>query len=158
MPTAADPFALARPPGGFKLYQARDGRFSERLGPYFVKGRGTELTMGLRILDRHANRNGVAHGGALMAFADTLCGNIAARAADYVSATVSLHSNFLRSVPLGAWVEGRARALRTGKRCIFMRAELAADGALAFTADGVWQRIDPRPRATAAAAQEEGIS
>lgn len=152
---AADPFALARPPGGFKLYDARDGRFSAALGPYFVKGRGTELTMGLRILDWRANRNGVAHGGALMAFADTLCGNIAARASDYPSATVSLHSSFLRPVPLGAWVEGRARALRAGRRCIFMRAELTADGALAFTAEGVWQRIDPRPAGRAAREQGE---
>ena len=142
-----DPFALARPPGGFRLYEARDGRFSARLGPYFIKGRGSELAMGFRVLDRHTNRNGVAHGGALMAFADTLCGNIAARAADYATATAALNCHFLRPATAGAWVEGRAEALKTGRRAVFLRAELAVDGALAFTAEGIWQRIEPRPRA-----------
>lgn len=146
MAAACDPFTIARPPDGFKLYQTRDGRFSERLGPYFVRGRGLGLVMGFRVLDRHANSNGVAHGGALMAFADTLCGNIAARAADYVSATMTLNSSFLRPVPVGAWVDGRAEAVKTGGRSVFLRAELAVDGVPAFTADGIWQRIEPRPR------------
>ena len=144
-----DPFALANPPDGFKPYEARDGRFSARLGPYFIEGRGVGLVMGFRVLERHTNRNGVAHGGALMAFADTLCGNIAARAVDYTTATVSLHASFLRPAPVGAWVEGRARALRTGRRNVFLRADLTAGGMLAFTAEGVWQRIDPRPRGAA---------
>ncbi len=147
--TADDSFTIARPPDGFKLYEARDGRFSERLGPYFVKGRGTGLAMGFRVLDHHTNRNGVAHGGALMAFADTLCGNVAARAADYASATVSLNGSFLRPVPAGAWVDGAAHVLRVGRRSVFLRAELAANGVLSFTAEGIWQRMDPRPRGDA---------
>ncbi len=147
MDTIDDPFTIARPPHGFKLYEARDGRFSERIGPYFVTGRQLDLIMGFRVLERHANRNGVAHGGALMAFTDTLCGNIAARAADSISATVSLNTQFMRPVRVGAWVEGRARALKAGKRTIFLRAELTADGVLAVTADGIWQRIRPRTNA-----------
>ena len=133
----------ARPPEGFKLYETRDGRFSERVGPYFLKGRGTDLVMGFRVLEHHANRNGVAHGGALMAFADTLLGNVAARAADYIAATATLNTSFLRPAQVGAWVEGHAEVLKAGKRAIFVRCALTADGELAFTAEGIWQRITP---------------
>ena len=78
MPATEDPFTVARPPGGFKLYETRDERFSERLLPYFVKG--------------------------------------------------------------------RADVLRAGRRNLFVRAELAVDGVLAVTAEGVWKRIQLRPQ------------
>ena len=78
MPATEDPFTVARPPGGFNLYETRDERFSERLSPYFAKG--------------------------------------------------------------------RADVLRAGRRNLFVRAELAVDGVLAFTAEGVWKRIQLRPQ------------
>ena len=108
MLASEDPFAVARPPDDFKLYETRDGRFSERLAPCFVKGRGRDPATGFRVLDRHTDRNGVAHG--------------------------------------GAWADGRADALKAGRRNLFVRAELAVDGVLAFTAEGVWKRIQLRPQ------------
>lgn len=137
-----DLLAHARAPDGFKLYETRDGLFSNRTGPYFIKGRFPDAVMGVRILDRHCNLNMVAHGGLLMSFMDTLIGRTAAAAAQHLCATASLTCHFLKPVPVGAWVEGRAQALKTGKRAVFLRGELICDGELAFTAEGLWQRIN----------------
>ena len=63
-----------------KVYESRDGMFSDRIGPYFIKGRYPDVIMGIRILDHHSNLNGVSHGGLLMAFVDTIGGYIAAKA------------------------------------------------------------------------------
>ena len=66
----------ANAPKKFKLYESRDGMFTDRIGPYFIKGRYPDVTMGIRILEHHSNMNGVSHGGLLMAFCDTLGGYI----------------------------------------------------------------------------------
>jgi len=136
-----DVLARAQAPEGFKVYETRDGLYSAHNGPFFIKGRFPDAVMGVRILDRHSNLNKVAHGGLLMSFIDTVIGRTAAAAAADICATASLTTHFLRPVPLGSWVEGRAEALKTGKRAVFLRAELTCDGELALTAEGLWQRI-----------------
>ena len=44
------------------------------------------------------------------------------------------------------FVKGRADVLRAGRRNLFVRAELAVDGVLAVTAEGVWKHIQLRPQ------------
>lgn len=139
---ATDLIAHADAPEGFKLYETRDGLFSNRTGPYFIKGRFPDAVMGVRILEHHCNLNRVAHGGLLMSFMDTVIGRAAAASAQHLCATASLTSHFLRAVPIGSWVEGRAKVLKTGKRAVFLRGDLTCDGELAFTAEGLWQRIN----------------
>ena len=45
----------ANAPKDFKLYESRDGMFTDRIGPYFIKGSYPDVTMGIRILDHHSN-------------------------------------------------------------------------------------------------------
>jgi len=72
----------ANVPEGFKMYESRDGMFTDRIGPYFIKCRYPEVTLGMRIFQHHSNLNGVAHGGLLMAFVDTIGGYVAAKAGE----------------------------------------------------------------------------
>ena len=132
----------ANAPQNFKLYESRDGMFSDRIGPYFIKGRYPDIILGIRIFEHHSNVNGVAHGGMLMALADTIGGYIAAKAGEGASVTANLNSYFMRPVPLNSWVEGTGKALKTGKRAIFIRVELTLDDKLVFAADGMWQKIN----------------
>ena len=48
--------------------------FSEQAGPFFQKIEAGRLYRGLRIAAKHTNRLGIAHGGLLLTFADTLLG------------------------------------------------------------------------------------
>ncbi len=132
----------ANAPDGFKVYESRDGMFSDRIGPYFIKGRYPDLIMGVRILEHHSNLNGVSHGGFMMAFVDTIGGYIAAKAGDGPSVTANLNSNFMRPAPVGAWVEGSGKALKVGRKAVFIRVELTLENKLIFTAEGIWQKIN----------------
>ena len=132
----------ANAPKNFKLYESRDGMFTDRIGPYFIKGRYPDVTMGIRILDHHSNMNGVSHGGLLMAFCDTLGGYIAAKAGEGPSVTANFNANFMRPAPLGAWIEGAGKALKIGRKAIFIRVELTLEKKLIFTAEGIWQKIN----------------
>ena len=132
----------ANAPKDFKLYESRDGMFTDRIGPYFIKGRFPEAVLGLRIFDHHSNLNGVAHGGLLMAFVDTIGGYTAAKAGEGPSVTANFNANFIRPVPLGAWGEGRGKTLKAGRKAIFIRVELTLEQKLVFTAEGIWQKIN----------------
>ena len=136
-----DPLIVGRPPAGFKVYETRDGLFSSRTGPYFIKGRHPDTVLGVRILDHHCNVFGIAHGGLLMSFCDTVLGRAAAAATREMHATASLTTHFIRPVALGAWLEGRATVLKAGGRTVFLRADLTVDGEIAVSAEGLWQRI-----------------
>ena len=48
----------------------------------------------------------------------------------------------MKPVPINSWIEGSGKALRTGKRAIFIRVELMLDKNLVFAADGIWQKIN----------------
>lgn len=132
----------ANAPDDFKLYESRDGMFSDRIGPYFIKGKYPNVTMGIRILEHHSNYNGVSHGGLLMAFVDTIGGYIAAKAGEGPSVTANFNANFMRPAPVGAWIEGTGKALKTGRKAIFIRVELTLKKKLVFTAEGIWQKIN----------------
>jgi 1,4-dihydroxy-2-naphthoyl-CoA hydrolase len=75
---------------------------------------------------------GVLHGGALMAFADSL-GGVCAYVnlpAGTSTATVSSHTNMMRAVRAGE-VRGRARPLHLGRSTLVVQSELRdADGQL----------------------------
>jgi acyl-coenzyme A thioesterase PaaI-like protein len=140
--TTSDALTEGRPPPGFKVYETRDGMFSSRIGPYFIKGRYPDSVLGVRIMAHHCNLYGIAHGGLLMAFCDTVMGRAAAAASEAMCATATLTSHFVQPVALGAWLEGRVTVLKSGKRSVFLRADLTVDGAFVVSAEGLWQRVN----------------
>ena len=132
----------ANAPEGFKLYESRDGMFTDRIGPYFIKGRFPDAIIGIRIFEHHSNLNGVAHGGLLMAFVDTIGGYTAAKAGESASVTANFNANFIRPVPLGSWIEGKGKALKAGRKAVFIRVELTLDEKIVFSAEGILQKIN----------------
>jgi 1,4-dihydroxy-2-naphthoyl-CoA hydrolase len=75
-----------------------------------------EVVAELDVLPELANRNGVLHGGALMAFADNLGGTAASLNLPEGAATTTIESktNFLRPVPVGATLLGTCVPLHRG--------------------------------------------
>lgn len=127
------------PPGFIPLRLSRPGSFIELNGPLFGKREGKQLAMGFRVKPRHCNPSDLCHGAMLLALADMLLGP----GADFeeqtgkVLPTVSISADFLAPAPLGAWVQGRASALRRTKNLMFTECLITADGIPALRASGI---------------------
>jgi uncharacterized protein (TIGR00369 family) len=132
-------------PEGFRPLGFAMG-FLEVNGPLYGKWDGERIKLGFRIEARHCNPGNVAHGGMLATFADMLL-PIAARFQSKVDMgflpTVNLTCDYLAPAPLGAWVEGEADALKTGKSLLFAHGIAKADGVPCLRASGVFKVTGP---------------
>src|SRR6185437_3084068 len=52
----------------------RTSPFLDAVGPFYYRRDGERLVIGLRVLEKHANARGAAHGGLLMTLADIALG------------------------------------------------------------------------------------
>jgi len=116
------------PPEGFQLF-ALEG-FIANQGPYYFR---EDPATGAREFcflsdDRHANPNGVLHGGATVGFLDTILGNTIWRHTKRSCATISMESRFISGVAPGGWITGRATIKKVTRTIAFADAE-------AFTGD-----------------------
>jgi uncharacterized protein (TIGR00369 family) len=116
-------------PAGFTTFEPQ-GPFLEHIGPVQVREDDDGLVFGLRAEDRHTNHRGTIQGGLLSAFADFALGRaIEADAADdQARATVSLTTDYLRPVQVGAWLEAHTTVERLGSTLAFADCSLTADG------------------------------
>jgi uncharacterized protein (TIGR00369 family) len=127
------------PPGFVALRLNRPDSFIEVNGPLYGKREGNRLVMGFRVEPRHCNPANAWHGGMLLALADMLIGpgcEFEIQSGRLLP-TVSLSADFMAPAPLGAWVEGRAEALKTTKRLLFAQCLITADGVAALRASGI---------------------
>lgn len=128
-------------PEGFAPFKLSFG-FIETNGPLYGKWDGHHLLLGFRVELRHCNPGRVCHGGMLATFAD-MCLPIAARfqaATDMgFLPTVNLTCDFMAPAPLGAWVEGRADALKFTKNLLFAQGMVTADGTAVLRANGIFK-------------------
>ena len=133
---------IAAPPG-WKHAEQFDP-FEAYLGPYFDR-----VCEGLReyafiVDDRHTNAAGIAHGGALMTFADSCLGYSIWDATDRSPCvTISQQTNFLGPAKLGDLVTCRPDVVRKTREIIFMRADLEVAGKAILAATALW-RIWPK--------------
>jgi len=109
-------------PEGFVLPQRpRRNPFNELVGPYYERRRGAEVSLGLRIEERHCNSRGICHGGLLASLADVALGYAAlassAGATSFV--TVQLSMDFAGAAKVGDWVQSEALVQKTGARLAF---------------------------------------
>ncbi|MEI2734801.1 MAG: PaaI family thioesterase [Rhodoblastus sp.] len=109
------------------------------LGPYHWRQDGDAYVYGFQSDTRHGNPNGVIHGGALTAFADTMTGHVIEHSCGRKCATIALDSRFVAAGKVGAWVEGRARLRKLTKTLAFLDVDLSADGELILTASCVYR-------------------
>jgi len=121
--------ASADLPEGFVLPQRpRRNPFNELVGPFYERRRGGDVSLGLRIEERHCNSRGICHGGLLTALADVALGYAALAHAKGPTSFVTVHlsMDFAGSAKVGDWIETEARVLKTGARLAFADCHLIA--------------------------------
>ena len=107
----------ASPPPGFEpLF--RSSPFLETVGPFFYRKEpdGT-FVVAVRVLPKHANARGSAHGGLLLTLLDIALGYRAAFSQDPPAAltTASISADFVGSPKLGDWVEAHVDVHKIGR-------------------------------------------
>jgi acyl-coenzyme A thioesterase PaaI-like protein len=136
MSTTSDETA---PTGFTALRLSQPGSFIEVNGPLFGKREGNKLVMGFRVQPRHCNPANFCHGAMMLALADMLIGpgsEFEVQSGRFLP-TISISADFLAPAPLGAWVEGRAHALRKTASLLFAQCLITADGTPALRASGI---------------------
>ncbi len=125
----------------------RSSPFVQLVGPLHGKEAGGGLAIGLRVEQKHLNTQGVAHGGMLVALADTALGIVLSLSEDppRPMVTVSLSVDFTSAARLGDWVEARVRIEKSGKRLAFASCHVEVAGRLVLRASGVFAFV-PAPR------------
>ena len=102
-----------------RLAQLNDNMlpFAKLLGINFVTAELDRVIAELLIRDDLCNRRDIAHGGVLMAFADTLgaMGTIINLPDGTSTTTIESKSNFLGAVPMGTRLVGEATPVHRGK-------------------------------------------
>lgn len=132
-------------PEGFRPLNFSMG-FIEQAGPLYGKWDGKLFMLGFRVEMRHCNPGQVAHGGMMATYADMLL----PMASRFQSGkdmgfmpTVSLTCDYLAPAKLGAWVEGRAEAVRITKNLLFAQGTATADGEPCLRANGIFKVMPP---------------
>jgi acyl-coenzyme A thioesterase 13 len=133
------------PPPGFEpLF--RTSPFLETTGPYFYrKGPDGGFVIGLRILPKHANARGGAHGGLLMTLLDIALGYSSGLSQDPPAklTTASLAADFVGAPKVGDWVEAHVDVQKVGGRLAFANAFLVVDGERVVRGSAVFARNAP---------------
>jgi acyl-coenzyme A thioesterase PaaI-like protein len=140
--TRLDPATYPPAPEGWVM-QTSTGHFGETAGPYYF--RTDPQTSGVAFFSepRHANMQGVVHGGALLTLADMSLFDICFRSiGKFRAVTVTLNSEFLGAGPVGAFIEASGELLRAGKTMLFCRGLITAKGAPVMSYSGTLKRVD----------------
>jgi len=118
----------------------RSSPFLDRIGPFYSKGKGQALSVGLRVLDHHLNARGLAHGGVLLTMADIALGYAMATSEEppVVAVTSHLSADFAGSAQLGDWVESRADIQKIGRTLAFANIYLLVEDTRIVRASGVF--------------------
>lgn len=104
----------------------RTSPFLDRIGPFFSRGRGAEMSIGLRVLDHHLNARGLVHGGVLMTMADIALGYAMATTEEppLGLVTSNLSADLVGSAKSGDWIETRVDIQKIGRTLAFANAYL----------------------------------
>ncbi|NVN86432.1 MAG: PaaI family thioesterase [Rhodopseudomonas sp.] len=126
-------------PEGFQPFEIGSG-FIHHNGPYFWrKDAAGQYDFGFQSDVRHGNPNGVLHGGAVLAFLDTVLGFAVVIATQRKCATVSLDTRFISTVPPGGWIDGRVIIKKLTRSLAFVDAEAFAGDKLLVTTGSVFR-------------------
>jgi uncharacterized protein (TIGR00369 family) len=129
-------------PKGFKPYKTIEGKFAAHIGPYFLKKKFPNTIFGAYVENYQCNLNEVAHGGFLMAYADSVGGFFAYNTVKKGIVTINLNSQFIRPAPLGSWLEATGEVKKYGKRLVFVNIDMHIKKQLVFSSTGTWQIIN----------------
>jgi 1,4-dihydroxy-2-naphthoyl-CoA hydrolase len=121
-PDSTESSASGHPPGAglpdrMREVAERQPPFATTIGFRLLSFTRDEVVGELVVTPELGNRNGVLHGGALMAFADNLGGTSASINLPEGASTTTVESktSFFRAVPIGATVRGVCVPLHRGR-------------------------------------------
>jgi len=131
------------PEGFVRVRRPRPNPFNEMVGPFYERRRGTEVSLGLWIEERHSNSRGICHGGMLATLADLALGYAALAAGKTAGGpssfvTVSLSLDFAGSARAGDWVQSEVEVHKTGARLAFANGYLVANGVRIVRASAIF--------------------
>jgi len=100
------------------LQAAGSGLLPEVLGVTFVTASRERVVATLRVRDDLCTVGGILHGGAIMAFADTLgaCATALNLPGGAGTTTIESKTNFVAPAPTGSTVRGECTAVHRGRR------------------------------------------
>jgi len=104
--------------------------FAKLLGINFVTAELDRVVAELLIRDDLCNRRAIAHGGVLMAFADTLGAMGTIMNLPYGTSTTTIESktNFLGAVPVATCLVGEATPVHRGKTTMVWQTRISTKG------------------------------
>jgi acyl-coenzyme A thioesterase PaaI-like protein len=132
-------------PAGFEpLSNLRTSPFLDHVGPFFFQWQEKRLVLGLRIVDKHANARGTAHGGLLLTMADVGLGYHMAMSQDppVRATTISMSADFVGSAGIGDWLEAHVEMNQLGARLAFANAYLTVRDKRVARVSAVFLRVD----------------
>ncbi|HEX2172019.1 MAG TPA: PaaI family thioesterase [Dehalococcoidia bacterium] len=103
--------------------------FAELLGVHFLSASAERVTAELLVRQELCTKPAVLHGGALMAFADTLgaAATILNLPEGAGTTTIESKTNFLASAPAGTKVIGECEAVHRGRRTMVWQTRIATE-------------------------------
>jgi len=114
-------------------YKENPVPFAKLLGIELVSVEADRVVAEMTVREDLCTSPAIAHGGALMAFADTLgaLATVANLPQSGSTTTVESKTNFLRAAPLGVRITGEATPLHRGKRTMVWQTRITtSDGKL----------------------------
>ena len=130
-------------PDGYRKLGWHAG-FDVLIGPmYFSRDDEGNFKFITKILDKHLNANGVAHGGFSMTLTDIFFGTLAFVASGKkLTSTVSLNCNFVSPGLEGEIVECEAKVTRTTRSMVFIDGNLMSNDKVIVSASGIWKILN----------------
>ena len=120
-------------PEGYEIVQRTQGpTFAGLVGPFYAKRAGRELSLGLRIEQRHLNSRGTCHGGLLATLADIALGyacvaaNEDGQSRNFV--TIDLAVEYLAASQAGDWLYSEVSVMNADTRTAAAAGHLLVDG------------------------------
>jgi len=120
-------------PEGYELVQRMQGStFAGLVGPFYARREGRQLSLGLRIEQRHLNSRGTCHGGLLATLADIALGYACVvasedgRSKNFV--TIDLSVEYMASTQAGDWLYSDVKVLNADSRTAAAAGHLLVDG------------------------------
>ena len=107
-------------PEGFRAIP-RLSPFNALVGPLYERRRGDEVSIGVRIEEKHSNSRGICHGGLLATLADLSLGYamVAKTGGRGGFVTAHLAVDYAGAARIGDWIESAVEIQRMGKRLAF---------------------------------------
>ena len=111
---------MKQAPDGFHAIP-RLSPFNALVGPLYERRRGDEVSIGVRIEEKHTNSRGICHGGVLATLADLSLGYamLAKSGGKGGFVTAHLAVDYAGSAKIGDWIESAVDIQRQGARLAF---------------------------------------